>query len=191
MLMKKSNAWLILILLIGLGLACDINNQTDKANKLVDEANAIIEKNNEPSGKSTDLYNELMDDYNLTKTKDIEAYKEKNKSKFDELIRLREQSEKLRVESIDKFEQASKLKVSKEYKEYLGIKIQELKKLNDAGNLMTTFIKAFLQTKEVDKINKQLEDYEKKSDDTAREADELSKKVEQFEKDNPNIFEIK
>lgn len=187
MLLKKNNAWLVLVLLIGLSLACGLNDQSDEANKLVDEANAIIEKNNVLVDKSNKLFTELMGD-NLTKVKDIEAYKEKNKSKFDELISLKEQIEKSGAESTDKFEQASKLKVSKEYKEYLDIKIQELKKRADAHKLIAPFVKAFLQTKDVEKINKQIEDYEKESAAIAKEADDLLKKVEQFEKDNADTI---
>jgi hypothetical protein len=187
MLMKKNSAWLVLMLFIGLSLACGLDDQTDEANKLVDEANAIIEKDNELIVESNELFNELMGD-NLTMVKDIEAYKNKNKSKFDELISFNERIEKLEVESINKFEQASKLKVSKEFKEYLAIKIQELKKRNDANKLVTPFVKEFLQTKDADKINKQIEDYDKKSADTAGEADELLKKAEQFVKDNPNTI---
>ncbi len=187
MLMKKNTVWLVWMLLIGLSLACGLGDQTDEANKLVDEANAIIEKNNELIDKSNKLFDELMGD-NLTKVKDIEAYKEKNKSKFDELISLKEQIEKSGAESTDKFEQASKLKVSKEFKEYLRIKIQELNKRNDANKLVAPFVKAFLQTKDVDKINKQIEDYEKEFADIARETDELMKKGEQFEKDNPDTI---
>ena len=185
--MKKNTVWLVWMLLIGLSLACGLGDQTDEANKLVDEANAIIEKENELVIKSNELFTELMGD-NLTKVKDIEAYKEKNKSKFDELISLKEQIARLEVESIDKFEQASKLKVSEEYKEYLGIKIQELKKRADANKLIAPFVKAFLQTKDVDKIDKQIEDFDRKSADTIKEADELLKKAEQFAKDNPGLI---
>lgn len=172
------------MLLIGLSLACGLGDQSDEANKLVNEANAIIEKNNELTLKSNSLFAELMGD-NLSKVNDIEAYKKENKLKFDELISLSEQIEKLGAESIGKFEQASQLKVSKEYKEYLNIKIQELKKRTDRDKLNAPFVKAFLQTKDVDKINKQIEDYEKQSTDTTKEADEWLKKAEQFEKDNP------
>jgi len=55
MLMKKNSAWLVLMLFIGLSLACGLDDQTDEANKLVDEANAIIEKDNELIVESNEL----------------------------------------------------------------------------------------------------------------------------------------
>lgn len=70
---EKNNLWLVLLLLFGLSLACGgLDDDTDAANKLVDEGNVINQKNNELNGKVVDLYNELMT-VNLNKVKSIEA----------------------------------------------------------------------------------------------------------------------
>jgi len=185
---KSIGGVLTIMMLLIFGLkACD-NAQIDEANKLVDEANVITEKKKELLAKSNELFIELLGD-NLTKVEDIKAYKEKNKSKFDELINLTGQIERLGAESTDKYEQASKLKVSEKYKEYLGIKIQEIKKRTDAHKLVVPFIKEFLQTNDVDKINKLIDDFDKQNTDVTKEIDELSEKAEQFAKDNPKVFE--
>jgi len=185
---KSIGGVLTIMMLLIFGLkACD-NAQIDEANKLVDEANVITEKKKELLAKSNELFIELLGD-NLTKVEDIKAYKEKNKSKFDELINLTGQIERLGAESTDKYEQASKLKVSEKYKEYLGIKIQEIKKRTDAHKLVVPFIKEFLQTNDVDKINKLIDDFDKQNTDVTKEIDELSEKAEQFVKDNPKVFE--
>lgn len=169
-------------------MACSLDDQTTEANKLVDEANIVVRKNNEVSGKATDLFNELMGE-NISKSKSADDYREKNKSKFDELVSLSEQSDKLGAESVDKFEQASKMKISEEFKEYLEHQNQGLRKVNETRNLMTVYAKEFLQTKDADKINKQLNDYEKKRTDAEKETDELTKKIAQFEKDHPALFQ--
>ncbi len=185
---KSIGGVLTIMMLLIFGLkACD-NAQIDEANKLVDEANVITEKKNELLAKSNELFSELLGD-NLTKVEDIKAYKEKNKSKFDEIINLTGQIERLGAESIDKYEQASKLKLPEKYKEYLGIKIQEIKKRTDANKLVVPFIKEFLQTNDVDKINKLIDDFDKQNTDVTKEIDELSEKAEQFVKDNPKVFE--
>jgi len=175
----------MMLLIFGLK-ACD-NAQIDEANKLNDEAGVILEKENDLADKSNQLLDELLGD-NLTKVEDVKAYKEKNKSKFDELISLIGQVERLGAESTDKYEQASKLKVSEKYKEYLGIKIQEIKKRTDAHKLVVPFIKEFLQTNDVDKINKLMEDFNQQTADIAKEADKLSEKARQLAKDNPNVI---
>jgi len=187
---KKNKTWLVLMVLIGLSLAGDINAQIVKANKLVDEGNVINDKNRELIGKSRDLHVELFGDI-LAKVEDIKAYKEKNKSKFDELINLFGQVERLNAEITDKYEQASKLKVPEKYKEYVGIKIQEFKKRNVGYKFLISFIKEFLQTNDVDKINKLMVDLDKQATDIGKEAAKLSEKAGQIAKDNPKVIKIK
>jgi len=184
---KSIGGVLAIMMLLIFGLkACGPGEQTDEANKLNDEAGVILEKENDLADKSNQLLDELLGD-NLTKAEDIKAYKEKNKSKFDEVISLTGQIEKLKAESMDKYEQILKLKLPEKYKEYLGIKIQEFKKRDDANKLVVPLIKEFLQTNDIDKINKLIEDFNRQTADTAKEANELSEKAGQFAKDNPKV----
>jgi len=190
MTMKKHKHWLVLlILIIGLISGCSvIDGQLDEANKLLAESNAATPKFNELLTKSNDLFNDLMGD-NWVNAKDTQAYKEQNKSKFDELISLREQVEKIGDEQTDKLEKASKLNISKEFKEYLILLIQIDRKKKEERSLMVPYIKTFLQTKDVAEINKLGEERKKKEDILSKEADELDKKLEQFKKDNPNLLD--
>jgi len=185
---KSIGGVLAIMMLLIFGLkACGLSEQTDEANKLNDEAGVILEKENDLTDKSNELLDELLGD-NLTKAEDYKAYKEKNKSKFDELISLSGQIERLAAESMDKYEQVLKLKLPEKYKEYTSIKIQEFKKRADLHKLIAPFIKEFLQTNDIDKINKLIEDFNKQSADMLEEADKLSEKAGQFAKDNPNVF---
>ena len=190
MTMKKHKHWLVLlILIIGLISGCSvIDGQLDEANKLLAESNAATPKFNELLTKSNDLFNDLMGD-NWVNAKDTQAYKEQNKSKFDELISLREQVEKIGDEQTDKLEKASKLNISKEFKEYLILLIQIDRKKKEERSLMVPYIKTFLQTKDVVQVNKLGEEREKKEEILTKEADELGKKLEQFKKDNPNLLD--
>ncbi len=185
---KSIGGVLTIMMLLIFGLkACGLGEQTDEANKLKDEVNVLIKKHSELAVKAGELFDDLLGD-NLTKVKDIKAYKEKNKSKFDELISLIGQVERLGAELTDKFEQASKLKLPEKYKEYLGIKIQESKKRADGHKFTISFTKEFLQTNDVDKINKLMEDFNQQTADIAKEADKLSEKARQLAKDNPNVI---
>ena len=101
---------------------------------MVDEANVIIQKSNEISVKYRKMFNDLLGD-NLTKVRDLDAYKEENKSKFDEVISFGDQLMKLYDESAGKFEQASKMDVPEKFSEYLAIKGQEMKKRSETEKL--------------------------------------------------------
>jgi hypothetical protein len=190
MIMKKHKHWLVLLILItGLISGCSlIDGQLDEANKLLNESNAATPKFNELITKSNDLFNDLMGE-KWVNAQDAQAYKEQNKSKFDELISLREQVEKIGDEQTGKLEKASNLNISKQFKEYLNLLIQIDKKKKEQRSLMIPYIKTFLQTKDDAEINKLGEVRKKKEDVLAKESDELEKKLEQFKKDNPNFLE--
>ena len=188
---KSIGGVLTIMMLLIFGLkACGPGEQTDEANKLNDEAGVILEKENDLTYKSNELLDELLGD-NLTKAEDYKAYKEKNKSKFDELISLSGQIERLAAESMDKYEQVLKLKLPEKYKEYTSIKIQEFKKRADGHKLVAPFIKEFLQTNDVDKLIKVMEDFNRQTADIAKEAAKLSEKAGQIAKDNPKLIRIK
>ena len=182
----KNNIWLVL-LLVSFGLACNLGGQTDEANKLVDEANVLIQQSSELETKSSALFTELLGD-NLTKAKDLEAYKKVNKSKFDEVINLTEQNIKLTTEATDKFEQASKLEVDDKFKEYLSVKVQGFRKRIEAEKLVAPICKLFLETKDTDTWNKGIADFNTKNAELIKEAEDLSKKADQISKDNPTII---
>lgn len=187
MLKRKSNIWLFFWLLVSIGLACGLDEQTDEANELVREGNAQIKAYNEHAEKSDTLFAELLGD-NLSKVEDLAAYKKENKAKFDELLNLFAQMEKSDAGSISKFEQASKLKLNEKFKEYLNAKILESKKRTDLNKIRALFVKSFLEEKDTARTDKLTEDYNKKADELSKEADELMKKADQIAKDNPAII---
>ncbi len=168
-------------------VACGPAYQSDEANKLVNEANAMNTKRNESSAKSVDLFNELFGD-KWVNAKDNQVYKTENKAKFDELVALREQTAKMDTEIGDKFETAQKLKLDDKFKEYLGMSVQVSRKRADASKMAAPFVKAFLEMKDPDKTNTLLDEYTKKSAAMVKEADDLEAKMEQFVKDNPQVF---
>ena len=183
---KKSSIWLVVLLaLISLGLAC--GGQTDEANKLINEANASIDKSRATDTKITSLTNELLGE-NWTKAEDNEKYKADHKAKFDELISLNDQNEKMMSEASAKFDQASKMKLEDKFKEYVSFKAQEFKKRAEIYKADGAFVKAFLAEKDAEKANTLIVDSNKKSADMLKEATDLDAKAEKIIKDNPSIF---
>jgi hypothetical protein len=183
----RRTMWIVVLAALGLSFACGLLGQVDEANKLVDEANAIIKGYNEDSAKSGKLLTELLGE-NLKGTEDIEEYKTENKAKFDELVSLNTKLEKSGADATAKFDQASKLKLDDKFKEYLGLKVQEMTKRVEVDKMTSAFVKSFLEAKDVAKVNTVIGDYNKKSADTQKQADELMAKADKIVKDNPGVF---
>lgn len=188
--LKTKNIWLgLLLVAISLSWACDA--ATGEANKLVDEGNALIKKNNEMTAKSSALIAELLGD-KMTKAEDLEKYKADNKAKFDELVTLCDQLEKGQNEAAAKFEQASaKLKAGDKFQEYTSVKAQEFKKRAEWDKATGTFVKAFLAEKDAEKADALVGGFNKTQDTMKKEADGLMEKAEKIVKDNPTMFEKK
>src|SRR5882724_3507671 len=108
------------LLFIGVVFSCSVGDETDKANKLVNEGNAAINE-----GKK------YLADAEAKKDKMLQT----NVSQLDqartianEAIRAYDQAEEKAKEAAGKFEEASKLKIGDKYKEYLALKVKEYNK---------------------------------------------------------------
>lgn len=181
----KAAVWFMICVGLGLSFAC--GGQIDEANKLVDDANAIIKTYNDDSIKSGKLVTELLGE-NLKKANDLDEYRKTNKARFDELVSLSEKLEKSGADATSKFDQASKLKLDDKFKEYLTLKVQEMSKRGEIDKQTTTFVKGFLDAKDFEKVDELIGDYNKKSADTQKAADDLMNKANQITKDNPGVF---
>jgi len=181
-----------LLILIGLGLACSSADQTstsddqvEQANKLLIEAKGREAEVNELLNRSKPIADDLLGpELAKSKGKDIEAYKEKNKSRFAEVIEIREQSDKLGSELIGKLEEASKLTVPKVLDEYLDLRVEEAKKAQKINGLLVPFLKIFLKTKDLVTMRQQFTEYNKSYVEADQEHNEATDKLQQFQKEN-------
>src|SRR5215471_5252483 len=109
------------MLLVGVVLACGgTADETEQANKLVNEGNAAINE-----GKKYVADAEQKKDKMLHT--DVSQLAEA-RTLANEAIRSYDQAEDKAKEAAGKFEEASKLKVSDKFKEYLGLKVKEFRK---------------------------------------------------------------
>src|SRR5438445_13386699 len=114
------SAALAAILLCGVVLACSGGDETEKANKLVDEGNAAI---NEGKKFLTDA-EEKKD--RMLRT-DVSQLAEA-RTIANEAIRAYDQAGQKCKDAMAKFEEASKLKINEKYKDYLALKVKEYNK---------------------------------------------------------------
>ena len=183
---RKTTLWLVVLLAaISLSMAC--GGQEDEANKLVNEANALVTKASANDAKIGSLSKELLGEA-WVNAEDNAKYVADNKAKFDELAGLDEQNEKTMNEAAGKYDQATKLKVDDKFKEYIGVKSQQLKKLGEKYKAEATFVKALMAEQDSDKAGKLSEDFAKKTTEMNKEIADLTAKADKIMKDNPTVF---
>lgn len=178
---------LVFCLLIGLNAACGLVDQTDEANKIVTEANKMIMEDNQRTVAANALLQQLLG-ASLSTVDNVESYKKENKAKFDDLTAKFSEIEKNEATIVDKFRQASQLKLNEKYKQYLELKVQEFSKQTEATKLVNPLIKSFMETSDVDKINAQLDEYNTKYETIRKEAEAIQTQADQIAKDNPTLI---
>lgn len=178
---------LLIILTISFVMACGLGDQTDEANKIVGEANKMIMEDNQQTVAANLLFQQLLG-ASLSTVDNVESYKKANKTKFDDLTVKFSEMEKNEAVIVDKFRQASQLKLNEKYKQYLELKTQEFTKQAEATKLVNPLIKSFLETNDVDKINAQLDDYNAKHETIRKEAEAIQAQADQIAKDNPTLI---
>lgn len=187
MLKYQKTKVLLVILTIGFVTACGLGDQTDEANKIVVEANKMIMEDNQQTIAANLLLQQLLGT-SLSSVDNVESYKKDNKAKFDDLTAKFSTMEKNEATIVEKFRQASQLKLNEKYKQYLELKVQEFSKQAEATKLVNPLIKSFMETTDTDKINAQLEDYNTKHETIRKEAEAIQSQADQIAKDNPTLI---
>src|SRR5258708_565737 len=117
---RHSSTVMALLLLVAAVLACSSGNETEKANKIGDEGNAAVEE-----GKKYYIDAEAKKEAMLqTNVRQLAEARTLAK----EAIAAYDKAEEKCKEAAKKYDEASKLKISDKFKEYLGIKVREYNK---------------------------------------------------------------
>jgi hypothetical protein len=181
------NALLALLAMIGLVLACSGGgDETDKANKLVAEANTAIEAGNkltvETGRKNDKIFDELKPD-------NFAEDKERLRSAIKEAIDGYTQSADKFREAAKKFEEASKLKINDKFKEYLVLKSQEFNKNAELMEAARAMPQAVQDSEDGDALRSKIKENKERYDKLEKEAKELSDKAEKVRSENKDKFQ--
>ena len=170
-------AWL---LLVGAVLACSTGNETEKANKLVDEGNAAV-KDGKTFITDAEAKKQKMLETNVSELAEARTLAK-------EVIALYDKAENKCKEASKKYEEASKLKLSDKFKEYLGIKVKEYNKRAELIETAKGTPQALIDSESRDSFTTRANENNAKVDKLSKEADDLAAEATKMEKDNPDMF---
>jgi hypothetical protein len=172
------------LLLLGVALACGSTDETDKANKLVEQdGNAAIEDGKKyltdaEEKKNRMLHTEISDASSLAKARAL----------ANEAITVYNQGEDKLKEAVGKFEEASKLKISDKYKEYLALRIKEKNKRVELVEALKDIPQALIDSDSRSSFTSRANAATQKAERLMKEANDLEAQAEKLEKDNPDSF---
>ena len=177
---RYSTPVLALLVLIAAVLACSSGDETEKANKIVDEGNAAVQEAKKFVTEAETKKQQMMNtpiarlaDARVTAKEAIDAY-EKAKVKCKEASK--------------KYEEASKLKIKDKFKEYLTIKVKEYDKRAELVETAKGTPQALIDSKTKSAFAGMAKANNERVDRLTKEADDLAAQADKLLKDNPDIF---
>ena len=168
------------LLLLGVVLACGSADETDKANKLVNEGNAAINDGKKYLADAEEKKNTMLhtDVSQLAEARTI----------ANEAVRAYDQAEEKAKEAAGKFEEASKLKISEKFKEYLALKVKEFNKRAELVEALKSAPQALIDSQSRSSFISRANAATQKAESLSKEADDLGAQADKLQKDNPDAF---
>jgi hypothetical protein len=178
---RNSSMLIALFLLVAAVLACNSGgNETEKANKLVDEGNAAVAEGKKSVTEAEEKKQTML------KTPVSNLAEARTLAK--ESVAAYDKAEEKCKEAAKKYEEASKLKLTDKFKEYLAIKVKEYNKRAELVSTARTLPQALIDSESRSSFVSRANETNAKVDQLSKEADDLAAQAAKIEKDNPDIF---
>lgn len=180
---SHSSMFIALLLLVAAVLACSsasVGNETEKANKLVDEGNAAVQEAKKYVTVAEDKKNQML---NSKVSQLAEA-----RTLAKEAVAAYDKTEEKCKEAAKKYEEASQLKINDKFKEYLALKVKEYNKRAEVVETARATPQALLDSENRASFIKRVKAANERVDALGKEAEELASQSDKLQKDNPDIF---
>ena len=168
------------LLFLGVVLACGNTDETDKANKLVNEGNAAITEGKKHATDADEKKNKMLQT-NIAQLGEARTL-------ANEAIREYDQAISKAKEAAGKFDEASKLQINDKYKDYLTLKAKEYNKRSELIETLKAIPQALIDSQNRQAFISRANEATQKAERISKEADDLEAQADKVEKDNPTII---
>lgn len=183
--MKNLTAITAVLIMIFAGLACS-SDDTEQANKLVDEANVFITEGNKIVQDAENKGKEF--DRKVSAISNNDDHKKVSEFGDKEILPLYDKMKDNFQKAGEKFEAAAKLKLNEKFKEYLDAKASEFKKRAEYSESLKSIPKTFSSSKNEQDYQEKVAGDVEKAQKLLKEANDLSDKASKIQNENPSIF---
>lgn len=164
---------------LSFALACSFGDETDKANKLIEEGNAAITEGDK-------IFNEANNKFTAL---DLSEDKDKVKASAQEITEGFDKAAGKAREASKKFDEASKLKVDDKFKEYLALKSKEFAKKAEQVEAAKDLPKALMDSSDAGAMNTKVKEINDRIEKLDKEWKDLSAQADKIKEDNKDKFQ--
>lgn len=176
---RRPAALALLLALCASAAAC--GDQTEQANKLVAEMNALVVKGEAAANQGTTKQSDL-------ESKDIETERDAVRATSREQAALYREAAAVFREAAGKADEAGRLKLADWYKNYLSLKAQQHRKTAELLDTMTERAELVAGDQPLEEIDAKLSESSDRLAKLSREGDELVRQVKQVEEEHKADF---
>jgi hypothetical protein len=175
-----SSTFMALLILVAAVLACSSGNETEQANKLGDEGNAAVAEGKKYFQDAEDKKQKMLQT-NVSQLAEARTLAK-------EAIAAYDKAEEKCKEAAKKYDEASKLKISDKFKEYLGIKVKEYNKRAELVEASKGTPQALIDSESRTSFISRTQANNEKVAQIGKEAEDLAGQAKKLEADNPDMF---
>ena len=168
------------LLFLGVVLACGNTDETDKANKLVNEGNAAITEGKKHASDADEKKNKMLQT-NIAQLGEARTL-------ANEAIREYDQAISKAKEAAGKFDEASKLKINDKFKDYLSLKAKEYNKRAELIETLKAIPQALIDSQNRQSFISRANEATQKAERINKEADDLETQADKIQSDNPTLI---
>jgi len=183
---RRAYKFILTALLVGAGIACG-GNQQSEANKLVGETNKLIEKTDSLI-KKTEARNQKLFDADVRTPEGLAAYKIKMKPEAEEIIENYAKASEMLRQIVKNFEKTNALDVPEIYRNYLKTKAGEFEKRAAAYDVRKGNAQAFIEHDSAEPMTRIFDENNSRFEQMLREAEELNAAAKDIENENRDFF---
>lgn len=182
---RNLNAIMAVFLMVVAVLACSLGDETDKANKLVDEGNAAVQEANKYVTEAEEKKQKM---YNAVPSIKTDAQLEQARALAKEAIAAYDKAKEKCDAVAKKYEEASNLKIKDKFKEYLTLKAKEWKKRAETVETAKGTPQALIDSENGGIYTTKANANNEKVDKLSKEANDFASQAEKLQKENKDVF---
>jgi hypothetical protein len=184
---NKSNAIFIILIAVAIGLACGSAEQTEEANKMVEQANRKLDESKELYAKTEKRNRELFS-AKITDLAQLDNYKRLKGDEAKSIADDYERVARMLKEVARQYDDISRLNLPEKYKDYAKLKSDEYAKRAEAVSARKGNAQAFREIDNPDTMLAKFDENNMKSDRLFKEAEDIAAKAKKVEEEHKEVF---
>jgi hypothetical protein len=186
---RHASTFMALLLLVAVVLACNLGDETSKANELVKQTNTTVEEYNKLWKEADGQKDKVLTAYDeLKEGPDFKADLEGVRKLAREAVAAYDKAAEKCKEVSQKNDETSKLKLNEKFKEYLTAKVKEWNKRAEVVEAAKGIPQALLDSKGHAQFISMIKAAKDKAEKLNKEATDLRDAADKIQKDNPTVI---